>query len=105
MLETTDGGHDNEYPLVTHGRTSDVGITSSEATVMVLQLSRATGGVSRLTHGVLLNKTHSSKRSDSAITVGRACTKRSAGLKDPRTETKDREYFSSIFDNFVPCFR
>lgn len=72
---------------------------------MVLQLSRVTDGMGRLTHGVLLNKTRSSKRSDSAIAVGRASTKRSAGLKDPRTETKDVEYFSLIFGNFCSVFQ
>lgn len=53
-------------------RATNAGITSSEATVMVLQFSRVMGGTGRVAHGVLLYKTCSTKRSDSTVIVGRA---------------------------------
>lgn len=55
------------------------GITSSEATVVVLQFSRVMGGVqARARCIVLLYKTCSTERSDSTIMIGRMSMPRSA---------------------------
>lgn len=82
-----------------YGQAVDVGIMSSEATVVVLQFSRVTGGVGRLEHGVLLNNACSTKRSDNTIIVGRAST--SGALSGRRQRM-------NIFFNFrpilIPCF-
>lgn len=82
------------FGLITfsYGRVTDVWITFSEATVVVLQFSaRVMDGLrSRLEHGVLLYKTCSTRRSDSTIIIWRAHTKRSA---EGEGERRQREYF------------